>query len=69
MKENEERVLLQSLQKRGEEVKFHEMRKWCDNNSVYRLPTSGWVVGRENKCISLNFTELLERFIKEKKEI
>lgn len=69
MRANEERVLLKALQKRGEDEKFHEMRKWCDNNSVYRLPTSGWVIGRDTECISLNFTELWERFIKEKREI
>lgn len=63
MNSEEKMMIKQALEKRNDKDNYKEMVIWCEENLVYRLPASGWVIGKNPNCISLNFTELYTKFI------
>lgn len=62
MRPTDRLMLKQALEKNGKESFFVDFFVWCDNNLVYRLPASGWIIGSRNTCVSLTFEELFSKF-------
>lgn len=66
MDEIDNLIFWDDIKKYGLISEYEDMKKWCTENHVYRLVCSGYVIGSNEHCEPLTFSELYHRYNKDK---